>query len=54
MCIRDRLNTLIEHDTDLNVELTPGVGGGTSHIEPGMEKGDFDLYPCLLYTSRCV
>ena len=39
------LNTLIEHDTDLKVELTQGVGGGTSNIEPGMEKGDFDLYP---------
>ena len=38
-------NTLIEHDTDLKVELTQGVGGGTSNIEPGMEKGDFDLYP---------
>ena len=41
----EMLNTLIEHDTDLNVELTQGVGGGTSNIEPGMEKGDFDLYP---------
>ncbi len=41
----EMLNTLIEHDTDLDVELTQGVGGGTSNIEPGMEKGDFDLYP---------
>ena len=41
----EMLNTLIEHDTDLAVELTQGVGGGTSNIEPGMEKGDFDLYP---------
>lgn len=41
----EMLNTLIEHDTDLSVELTQGVGGGTSNIEPGMEKGDFDLYP---------
>ena len=41
----EMLNTLIEHDTDLKVELTQGVGGGTSNIEPGMEKGDFDLYP---------
>lgn len=41
----EMLNTLIEHDIDLNVELTQGVGGGTSNIEPGMEKGDFDLYP---------
>lgn len=41
----EMLNTLIEQDTDLTVELTQGVGGGTSNIEPGMEKGDFDLYP---------
>ena len=41
----EMLNTIIEHDTDLDVELTQGVGGGTSNIEPGMEKGDFDLYP---------
>lgn len=46
----EMLNTLIEHDTDLKVELTQGVGGGTSNIEPGMEKGDFDLYP--EYTER--
>lgn len=41
----EMLNTLIEHDTDLTVKLTQGVGGGTSNIQPGMEKGDFDLYP---------
>lgn len=41
----EMLATLIEHDTDLSVKLTQGVGGGTSNIQPGMEKGDFDLYP---------
>ena len=41
----EMLNTLIEHDTALTVELTQGVGGGTANIQPGMEKGDFDLYP---------
>ena len=41
----EMLNTLIENNTNLTVELTPGVGGGTSNIQPGMEKGDFDLYP---------
>jgi osmoprotectant transport system permease protein len=25
--------------------LTQGVGGGTSNIQPGMQKGDFDIYP---------
>lgn len=36
---------LIEQDTDLTVELTEGVGGGVSNIQPAMEKGDFDFYP---------
>lgn len=39
------LRDLIEQDTDLVVELTEGVGGGTSNIEPAMESGEFDLYP---------
>lgn len=41
----EMLDMLIEQDTDLSVELTQGVGGGTSNIEPAMESGDFDLYP---------
>lgn len=43
--ISEMLDLLIEQDTDLNVELTQGVGGGTANIMPGMESGDFDLYP---------
>lgn len=43
--IGEMLNILIEQDTDLNVKLTQGVGGGTSNIQPAMERGDFDLYP---------
>lgn len=39
------LKDVIEQDTDLKVELTQGVGCGTSNIEPGMESGKFDLYP---------
>lgn len=39
------LKDLIEQDTGLNVDITQGVGGGTSNIEPAMESGDFDLYP---------
>lgn len=27
------------------VEITQGVGGGTSNIQPGMESKEFDLYP---------
>ena len=41
----EMLDILIEQDTDLNVKLTQGVGGGTSNIEPAMESGEFDLYP---------
>ena len=35
----EALDILIEQDTDLNVELTQGVGGGTSNIQPAMESG---------------
>ena len=31
------------------MEQTQGIGGGTSNIQPAMEKGEFDLYP--EYTS---
>lgn len=41
----EMLDLLIEQDTDLKVELTQGVGGGTSNIWPAMESGEFDLYP---------
>ena len=41
----EMLDLLIEQDTGLNVELTQGVGGGTSNIQPAMENGEFDLYP---------
>lgn len=41
----EMLDMLIEQDTDLNVEITQGVGGGTSNIQPAMESGEFDIYP---------
>lgn len=41
----EMLDILIEENTDLNVEITQGVGGGTSNIQPAMEKGEFDIYP---------
>lgn len=41
----DMLQKLIEQDTGMKVELTQGIGGGTSNIEPAMEKGEYDLYP---------
>lgn len=41
----EALKALIEQQTNLRVDLTQGVGGGTSNIQPAMEKGSFDLYP---------
>lgn len=43
--IGEMLDILIEKNTDLNVEITQGVGGGTSNIQPAMESGEFDIYP---------
>lgn len=36
---------LIEAETDYDVEITKGVGGGTTNIHPALLKGEFDLYP---------
>lgn len=41
----EMLSLLIEDSTDLKVELTKGIGGGTSNIQPALLKGEFDLYP---------
>ncbi len=41
----EMMDILIEQDTNLNVEITQGVGGGTSNIQPGMESAEFDIYP---------
>ena len=45
------LTELIEQDTNLKVNMTTGVGGGTSNIQPAMVKGEFDLYPEYTGTS---
>lgn len=45
----EMLKQLIEEKAGYKVELTKGIGGGTSNIQPAMEKGEFDLYP--EYTS---
>ncbi|MFI3210173.1 MAG: glycine betaine ABC transporter substrate-binding protein [Peptostreptococcaceae bacterium] len=39
------LGILIEENTDLEVSITKGIGGGTSNIHPAMIKGEFDIYP---------
>ena len=49
--IGEMLKQLIEDRTDLSVEITKGVGGGTSNIHPAMVKGDFDMYPEYTGTS---
>ena len=41
----EMLNIIIEENTNLNVEITKGIGGGTSNIHPAILKGDFDMYP---------
>lgn len=43
--IGEMMSSLIENKTDLNVKLTQGAGGGTSNIQPAMEKEEFDIYP---------
>ena len=45
------LTELIEQDTDLKVNMTTGVGGGTSNIHPAIVKGEFDIYPEYTGTS---
>ena len=45
----EMLRKLIEENAGYEVELTKGIGGGTSNIQPAMESGEFDLYP--EYTS---
>ncbi len=43
--LAELVGELIQKDTNLNVNITHGVGGGTSNIHPAMVKGDFDMYP---------
>lgn len=43
--LSEMIAALIEQDTDLKVEITKGIAGGTGNIHPAMLKGDFDLYP---------
>ena len=45
----EMLRLIIEDRTDYTCEITKGIGGGTSNIMPGMQSGEFDLYP--EYTS---
>lgn len=42
--IGEILQEYIESQTDVIVELTHGIGGGTTNIHPAMLKGEFDMY----------
>ena len=44
----EMLGLLVE-DAGYKAEITKGIGGGTSNIQPAMVSGEFDLYP--EYTS---
>ncbi|MFW5893322.1 MAG: glycine betaine ABC transporter substrate-binding protein [Bacillota bacterium] len=43
--LTEMLAILVEDNTDLEVELEQGIGGGTANIHPGMVEGDIDMYP---------
>ncbi|OOM75591.1 carnitine transport binding protein OpuCC precursor [Clostridium puniceum] len=45
LILSEMLSLLIKDNTNLNVEITKGIGGGTSNIHSAIVKGDFDLYP---------
>ena len=45
----EMLKAVIEANTEYKCEITKGIAGGTSNIMPGMQSGEFDLYP--EYTS---
>lgn len=46
------IGQLIEAETDYEVEITKGIGGGTTNIHPALLKGEFDLYPEYTRTDR--
>lgn len=43
--LAEMISELIESNTDIKVEKKLGIGGGTSNIQPSMEKGEIDIYP---------
>ena len=51
LILGEMLGQLIEHNMDLNVEITKNVGGGTANIQAGMVSEEFDLYPEYTGTS---
>lgn len=52
--LAEMLSALIQENTPYAVEITKGIGGGTSNIHPALMKGDFDLYPEYTGTAWMV
>lgn len=43
--LTEMIAQLIEAETEYEVEITKGIGGGTTNIHPALMNGEFDLYP---------
>lgn len=43
--LADMITLMIENHSDITVKQTLGIAGGTSNIQPAMEKGEIDIYP---------
>lgn len=43
--LSEMLKALVEANTDITIEITKGIAGGTGNIHPALIKGEFDLYP---------
>lgn len=52
--LAEMLSALIQDNTPYAVEITKGIGGGTSNIHPALVKGEFDLYPEYTGTAWMV
>ena len=52
--LAEMLSALIQDNTSYAVEITKGIGGGTSNIHPALMKGEFDLYPEYTGTAWMV
>lgn len=41
----EMIGLLIENKTDININISHGIGGGTANIHTAMVNGEFDIYP---------
>ena len=54
MCIRDRLTDGMTVQNGAGAEVRVGNCLPLTEIPVGTQVHNIELYPCLLYTSRCV